>query len=160
MADDLSKSLRELRNSTDELNTLTDQANDLVRRTERYLSEECRVGGPASTHIAWMDQTAEGPNGEIGPEWSTFLWYKRHKGEHRIMVEHTLDYDVHESKPWAECSRDVKLETINALPDLIKELLKKVNEQISGIRSTVTELDGIIPPDGASKKSSPRRRKG
>jgi hypothetical protein len=158
MADHLSKSLRELRNSTEELNALTDRANDLVRRTERFLSEECRVGGPTSTHVEWMDQSAEGPNGEQGPEWSTYLCYKRHKGEHRIMVEHLLDYDLRESKPWAECSRDVKLETIKALPNLIDELLSKVNDQVSGLQATISQLDSIISPADASEKPSPRRR--
>ena len=160
MADDLSKSLRELRNSTDELNTLTDQANDLVRRTEHFLSKECRVGGPVVTHIPWMDGDAEGPNGEPGPEYSTYLSYKRHKGEHRIVVEHTFDHELQVSKPWAESSRDEKLDTIKALPILIDALSQKVDKQVSEVRATVTSLEEMLPSEQDSKKPSSRRRRG
>ncbi len=160
MTDDLSKSLRELRNSTEELNTLTDQANDLVRCTEHFLSKECRVGGPVVTLIPWMSGDAEGPNGEPGPEYCTYLSYKRHNGEHRILVEHTLDHELRVSKPWAESSRDEKLDTIKALPMLIGELSQKVDKQVSEVRATVTALEGLLPSEDASKKPTSRRRRG
>lgn len=156
MADDLSMQLRELRKSTDELNTLTDKANDLVRRTENYLREECRIGGPVHVHVASLDETVESPD---GPEWSTYLGYDRYNGELRIVVSHLLDGDPREVKAWAECSRDIKLQSLDALPKLIKELLKKVREQVADIQAKVDLLDSTIPSsDGLQRRSSAPRR--
>ena len=150
MTDDLSKSLLKLRNSTNELNELTDRANALVRRAERYLSEECRVGGPVHVEVPSMDQ----PNENFGPDWSTYLGYERYKGEHRIVVTHAVDGDPHEIKAWAECSRDIKLKSIEALPDLVQMLLEKVNEQVAQIHEKLCLLEGMIPSEDDPKVHS------
>jgi hypothetical protein len=157
MADDLSMQLRELRKSTDELNALTDKANDLVRRTESYLSEECRVGGPVHVHVPSLDQDIEPPG---GPEWSTYLGYDRYKGELRIVVAHLLDGDEHEVNAWAECSRDIKLAALDALPKLIQEILKKVRKQVADVQAKVDLLDSIIPTSGGSQRRSSAPRRG
>jgi hypothetical protein len=149
MTDDLSKQLLELRKSTDELNVLTDRANELVRRTEQYLIEECRVGGPVYVHVASMDEPVVEEAGPGAPEWSTYLGYDRYKGELRIVVSHVVEGDEHEVKAWAECSRDIKLDTLDVLPKVIQELLKKVRKQVAGVKATVDLLDSMIP---ASRK--------
>jgi hypothetical protein len=154
MADDLSMQLRELRKSTDELNVLTDKANDLVRRAENFLAQECRVGGPVHVFVSALD--SEGG----APEWSTYLGYERYKGEHRIVVSHLVDGDPHETKAWAECSRDVKLETLDALPKVIQELSKKVREQVADVRAKVDLLDSMIPSAAETQKLPSGRRRG
>jgi hypothetical protein len=154
MEDDHSASLRQLRGASDELNALTDRANELVRRTERYLRDECHVGGTHHVHVPSMDVTAETSDGPPGPDWATYLGYERYKGEHRIVVSHLLDADPHEIKPWAECSRDIKLKTLDALPELIQRLLETVNEQIADVRAKLGKLESMIPADGSKARSS------
>jgi hypothetical protein len=160
MEDDHSASLRLLRGASDELNALTDRANELIRRTERYLRDECHIGGTHHVHIPSMDVTAEMANGQTGPEWSTYLGYERYKGEHRIVVSHLVEGDQHELKPWAECSRDVKLKTLDGLPELIHELLETVNEQVADVRAKLGKLESMIPPADGSKARSSRGGKG
>ncbi len=63
----------------------------------------------------------------------TYLEYERYNGDYRILVTHVLDGDSHETKPWAEFSRDIKLQTLEALPKLIGELLKKVKKQVADV---------------------------
>jgi hypothetical protein len=152
MADELSMQLRELRKSTDELNVLTDKANDLVRRAENFLSQECRVGGPVHVFVSALEPE------DGSPEWSTYLGYERYKGELRVVVSHLVDGEPHEVKAWAECSRDVKLETLDALPKVILELSKKVRKQVADVKAKVDLLDSMIPP--AAEKPQPPRRRG
>lgn len=152
MKDDLSVSLHELRNSTNKLNTLTDRANGLIQRTEYYLSKECRIGGPVNVHIEALDKLDHNDNPNL-PEWTSYLGYERHNGEHRIMVTHVLDGDPHESKPWAECSRDIKLKAIEALPSLIEKMLEKVQNQVVELEGRLDRLDRIIPLKSASSSA-------
>lgn len=156
MAEDLSKRLRALKHSTDELNALTDRANDLVRRTEIYLTEECRVGGPVHVHVPSLDAEVE-PG---GPEWSVSLGYDRYKGALRIIVTSLLDNEPRDVKPWAECSRDTKLESLTVLPNLIDEILKKITKQITDVRATVDLLDSIVPCAKDAPRDRPTSRKG
>jgi hypothetical protein len=156
MAVDLSKQLRELQKSTDYLNGLTDKANEIVRRTESFLKEKCRVGKRAGVPAPSLHQDDD-PD---GPEWETYLEYERWKGDFRIVVTHLVDGNVHETKPWAECSRDVKLKTLDALPNLVGELLKKVKEQVADIQATVDLLDGMIPSASELQPRPSASRKG
>jgi hypothetical protein len=156
MSVDLSKQLRELQKSTDDLNGLTDRANEIVRRTEAFLAEKCRVGKRASVEAPSLHEDDD-PN---GPGWETYLEYERYKGDFRILVTHLVGGDPHETKPWAECSRNVKLTTLDALPNLIGELLKKVREQVSDIQAKVDLLDGMIPSASELKPRPSGSRKG
>jgi hypothetical protein len=155
MAVDLSKQLRELQKSTDDLNALTDKANEVVRRTELFLREKCRVGGRASVPVPSLHEDDD----PEGPAWETYLEYERYKGDYRILVTHLVDGDPHETKPWAECSRDIKLKTLDALPELIGELLKKVRKQIADTQAKVDLLDGMIPSasEVQPRPSAPRK---
>jgi hypothetical protein len=155
MTVDLSKQLHELQKSAVDLNAVTDKANDVVRRTEVFLREECRVGGRASVPVYSLHEDDD----PEGPAWETYLEYERHKGDFRILVTHLVDGDPHETKPWAECSRDIKLKTIDALPKLIGELLKKVKQQVADVQAKVDLLDGMIPSaDKLPPRPSPSRK--
>jgi hypothetical protein len=154
MSDDLSMQLRELRKSTDELNVLTDKANDLVRRAEAFLSQECRVGGPVYVFVS------SAQSDDDGPVWSTYLGYDRHKGELRIVVSGFLEDELRELKPWAECSRDLKLETLDALPKVIQELSKKVRKQVADVKAKVELLDSMIPSPAEKPQQPAGRRRG
>lgn len=140
MTDDLSESLRELRNSTKELNALTDKANDRVQRIERFLVQECSVGGEAHVHVKSMDKIPDIPN---APEWSTYLGFERYGGSHRIVVTHLLEGDPRETKPWAECKRNIKVQSLEALPELIAKLSDRVRKQVTDLEDTIQRLDSM-----------------
>jgi hypothetical protein len=53
------RQLRELQKSTEDLNGLTDKANEVVRRTETFLAEKCRVGKRASVDAPCVDEEEE-----------------------------------------------------------------------------------------------------
>jgi hypothetical protein len=139
VAADLSKQLHELQKSTNDLNALTDKANDVVRRTEIFLKEKCRVGGRAHVCVPPPDDEEQDPSLE------TYLGYERYRGDYRIVVTRVVDGDPQEAKPWAECSRDTKLRTLNALPELIEQLHQKVKKQVAEVQAKVDLLDSMIP---------------
>jgi hypothetical protein len=157
MTVDLSKQLRELQKSTDDLNGLTDKANEVVRRTEAFLTEKCRVGKGAAVEAPSVHEDNDDPN---APMWETYLEYGRYKGDFRILVTHVVDGDPQETKPWAECSRDLKLKTLDALPKLIGELHKKVREQVADVQAKVDLLDGMIPAASELQPRPSASRKG
>lgn len=157
MAVDLSQQLLELQKSTEELNAASDKANDVVRRTEIFLKEKCRVGGYASVEVPSLAEDVDPPD---GPDWETYLEYERYNGDYRIVVTHVLDGEPREKKPWAECSRDIKLETLTALPNLIEKLLKKVRKQVADVQATVDFLDSAIPPASGLRRGPSTPRKG
>jgi hypothetical protein len=140
MAVDLSKQLRELQKSADDLNELTDKANEVVRRVEIFLGEKCRVGGYAGVNIL----SDEVPSDE-GPDCESYLVYDRYKGDYRILVANCVNGDEVEKKPWAECSREVKLTALDFLPELISSLHAQVKEQIGAAQAKIERLDKMFP---------------
>lgn len=157
MATDFSAQLSALQNSSNDLNALTDKANDVVRRVEIFLREKCRVGGWAS---AYVPQPEEDEDPEDPRTYETYLRYERYKGEYRITVTHLMDGEPQETKPWAECSRDMKLMTLEVLPDLINELHKKVSKQVTHIQAKIDLLDSMIPSVGEPQHRPSPRKKG
>ncbi len=156
MAVDLSQQLRELQKSTEELNAATDKASDIVRRTEVFLKEKCRVGGHANVEVPSLLRE-DPPN---GPIWETYLEYERYKGDYRILVTHLVDGDPHETKPWAECSRHIKPERLEVQPKLTDQLLKKGKKQVAAVQATVDFLDSMIPSASGLPRGPSTPRKG
>jgi hypothetical protein len=157
MAIDLSRQLHELQNSTNDLNALTDKANDVVRRVEIFLRDTCRIGGWGSVYVPPPEDYEEPENGAT---WETCLEYQRYKGDYRIIVTHLLNSDPHESKPWSECSRDIKLQALEALPALIDELHKKVKKQIAHVQGKIDLLDSMIPSVNELQPRPSAKKKG
>lgn len=143
MADDLSVAIERLRTSTQRLNTACDTAAQTVRDTEAFLSE-LHVGVPAFVEV------------EEGG-FSTRLAYDRHKtGEFRILVAMfptgMEEPEFVNVRPWAEWSRDVKLETFEKLPALLVEVARLVDESTTKAEKTVSEVSSLV--------QLPKKRKG
>jgi hypothetical protein len=144
---DLSTSIDKLRKSASRLNRITDQASETVKEVEAFLNKECSAGVQAFVKIK-----------EIGEEEDSaayWLEYRRVGQKYRIAVTKTYpmgppDEDV---KPWSDCARDVKLEAITKLPDLIQEIAKKLDEQIvaaeAGVNAAVAVLVALTSKEGA-----------
>ena len=118
MSNDISASLKTLRSAASHLNKLTDQANDSVQLVEAFLSQQCRIGTHASVKVSedvLVDQ---------------YLEYRRIGSRYRIAVVDYYEATGEEKEtPWSDCSREVKLETIKKLPDLLAELLNNLNKE-------------------------------
>ena len=67
-------------------------------------------------------------------------------GKFRIALVRRDVEEPHEVtvRPWAECSREEKIEVLATLPALLIEITKRVNEKIDP--SPATEVAQIFPP--------------
>ncbi len=144
-----------VRNSVDalaklskQLNRITDEANETVRRVEQFL-EDCSLGLVVSVHCEDLDE-----GDEDGLTCSTFLEYRRYPivgGKFRIVVN-MKDPDSTNIgfRPWSDSDRDTKLGTFAYLPELLMKLVSdaqaKVNENEVKTRSIIETVQDIISP--------------
>ncbi|AMV25338.1 hypothetical protein VT84_13135 [Gemmata sp. SH-PL17] len=146
MTDELSAAIERLRTSTQRLNAATDAAAQLLKDVEAFL-EEANVGVPASVSLGYGAYDAEAES----PDWEDFLSYRRLNSKFRIAL---IRRDI-SSKPftetvraWSECTRDEKIDILAALPDLLIEISKRVNEKIDRAELVLTS----IAPQLSTKK--------
>lgn len=132
MPSPLNIALENLRDSSRELNSLTDQAAELVKRVEDFLNKKCSIG--MSTYVE-VDADALGA-------WVLYLAYERVDGRFRIAVdfEYTDDSDEFQTTAWSDCSRHLKLKTMEHLPKLLTEIAENANEEVAQTREKVTSL--------------------
>jgi hypothetical protein len=151
MPDDLSVAVERLRTSTQRLNTICDSAAQVIRDIEAFLQEH-HVGVAASVEVSRDDVTGEGRYFDI-----TYLAYTRCKGTFRISV--VVDpvsaqgpEDLY-TTPWAECSRDTKIETLDKLPELIVELANQVDSRSARAEKALASVSGLL-------KTTPKKKGG
>lgn len=119
MSTSLSASIEKLRKSSSHLNTISDSTNETVRTIEEILRDEFKIGTPAFIKTGSEEDC------------STYLEYRKIGNIFRIAVVWADEYGERESaKPWSDCTRKVKIDTIKHLPALLVELTKKVDEQL------------------------------
>ncbi len=150
MADDLSVAIERLRNSTQLLNSACDAAALTIRETESFL-EECRVGMFAEVSLGLGTDHPEATE----PDWEAFLcYYQQQSGKYRIgcMKRYQGVSGTSGLKPWAECSRDEKLNSFSELPGLIRRIAMKVDEVATRANRTVDAV--------ASQIKLPKKKKG
>lgn len=144
MADELSGAVERLRRSTEHLNHLCDQAALLIRDVEAFL-EESRVGLSASVSIyfgAWAEEADS-------PDWENRLSYRRvDGGKFRIVyernfIEHPTGR-VDEVRPWSECTRDEKLDSLAKLPELLVELAKLAEERAIKAEKALASVGSLL----------------
>ncbi len=136
-----------LRNITPQLNNITDRATEAIKEAEHFLTD-CGVGVPAQ--IQFSEDAIRG-DPEVGYEIATHsLTYSRIGGSYRIgiidevLTSNTIERNEHDDycqlrgavtkhcdvKPWDQASREVRLEAVTLLPDLLQAIAKKA-ERIS-----------------------------
>jgi hypothetical protein len=123
MSDSLRASVERLKQSTAQLNKITDEAAQTVLAMEAFLNKECSVGIEAYVLVA--SEPLEG-----GVEESTVLGYQRWQGKFRITVTIGIDPEQTETKPWAEWNRETKLETVKKLPELLEKIAVAVDAHV------------------------------
>lgn len=129
---DLSVTLERLRDASANLNKLSTELNSYVSRVENYL-EECGVGIPVSI------TTGDGLK----------LSYCRLGSKFRLVV-----VAGEAVTPWSDSSRDVKLRTISALPDLLAQLEQAIKQNTATVSATLDELAKSFPQLAKQAKPS------
>src|SRR5262245_7208702 len=125
MPDDLSVAIETLRTSTQKLNEICDNAATVIRDVETFL-DESHVGISAHVDVKKIQ-------GEDGSTWVTLSYDRHSTGKFRILVNTipswAQEQDDVKVRPWAECSRDDKLDSLEKLPALLVELAKQIEER-------------------------------
>ena len=137
MSDALSSAVSKLRASSARLNQLTDDAAATVKEVEEFLSQECSIGIP--TYLCIHQATEE-------YEASRHLAYRRIGSTFRIALAWWRDGDPEDEfvKPWSDCSRDEKLESIKKLPDLLTEIARNVDHRIVASEKAVESVSQAL----------------
>ena len=137
MSDALSSAVSKLRTSSARLNQLTDDAAATVKQVEEFLGQECSIGIPAFVQI--REATKPG-------ELEEYFEY-RHMGSGFRFVYVTSPFNSPDDEHvamWSNCGRDVKLETIKRLPDLLAEIAKKVDDRIVEAEKTMESVSQVL----------------
>jgi len=124
MSKNVSVSISSIRELTPELNRVTNEASDVVRRIEAFLNDE-GVGIPASVQVPLFSQD-EKSDGLI-----VFLAYDRHGGKYRILIRNckkSEDNSTENDIVWLSASRDLKLTTFPLIPDLLRKISENIKE--------------------------------
>jgi hypothetical protein len=138
--------LRKLQLAANRLNSLSDQTAEQVRAMEALLNElslGVSVGVPLSNDGLYRRS----------------LEYRRRddRAYHIAVVKCLPGLDPEEIKPWGQCSREIKLEAVQAIPDLIVELIDAIEDRIKESEHALGSLSQILPSqrqggsDNASK---------
>ncbi len=142
MPNDLAKQVVVLRQSSARLNKVTDDAQELVKSLETFLSETCSVGLKAYVAI-----NNDGDS-DANPDFSEQLEYRRIGEKFRIAYVVSVMGEDHSVKPWSDLDRKMKIETLPLIPELLKALTLRVDETIkqaedalSSIRLVAAELN-------------------
>ena len=137
MADSLSDSVGKLRQSSARLNRLTDEAGATVKEVEDFLNDECSIGIPAHICVQSSPEPYED---------SQYLEYRRFAGRFRIAVVWcpSAAPERETVKPWSDCARDEKLQTIGMLPDLLSEIAKNIDERIVEAEETMNSVSQVL----------------
>lgn len=140
MIDGLDAAVAKLRASADSLNALTDKIARSVTEVEAFLNDVCSAGVDAWAEVWRSDEQG------AGLEAYTALVYRRIGGRFRIGVERgVIDFpEKTELKAWAECSRDLKLETAKALPELVRQVSEAIDDRIAVASETAFLATAVV----------------
>lgn len=142
MSDDLPSFISTLRSSAQRLNDVSSTLNDTIPKIEEVLNSELKIGLPARVRI----------DDEGGSQ--RYLAYWKIGGNFRITVlkvskpksklAEVAGLEEVESKPWSDCSRSEKIETIKALPALIAVISSTIQERISALEDASVVASTVL----------------
>ena len=147
-------SLNSLRELAPALNKAADDAAKIMQEAENLLTKELSIGVVAEVYV---NELSLSPKKTL----VTRLSHCRVDGKFRIAVlkeigtgtaaDQAWTWEEKELTPWAECPRDVKLETFPSLPDLLEEIIKeatKAKDNVEKTTATVRQILGIGKTSG------------
>jgi hypothetical protein len=146
----ISLSISKLRELAPALNKACDDAAKIVQEIEDLLNKELNLGIQATVSVSSTDVTPE--RTEV-----IRLAHRRVKGRFRIAVvqathltyvdeSQTLSepWEEHEVTPWAECARDVKLETFARLPQLLEKIIKNAETAHAAVEKAKSAVQAFL----------------
>ena len=144
MADTLRPRLDRLQELSKTLNSSIDEAGKIVQGVESFLSDIIHLGITGGVLIDSEDLP------EIGYYSSTSLIYGRYGPKFRIFVTVSVDDQGREDRPketlWANCSRDLKLQTFNKLPALLDKLIENLESTLAQVTDNTELIQAFLPP--------------
>jgi hypothetical protein len=149
MPADLSASLAQLRAASKDLNSLCDLGAATIQQLEEVLRREMSIGIPACVLVD------EEHDRSAGISYKTYLEYTRYRGTFRIAVTSGcdgMDPDDWSVKPWAECDRETKVQTLHLIPDLLEAIAKKADLQLKEARDALDSVRELVPALTPAKK--------
>jgi hypothetical protein len=179
MTDELKAQVAALRAIAPRLNAASDEAFAVVRAVEEFLGSELSLGISAESSI--FAQAPSQGDDEGDPEMRLFscLAYGRVGGVYQLHILEALskktvntwgmeEWDpISRSQiPWSSCTREVKLESFEKLPELLRLIAHKAEtlvEKTAATSATVRELLDAMKPENASTEAPtarPRQRRG
>ncbi len=140
MTTNLDTAVAKLRASTESLNNITDNIADVVRQVEDFLNDACSAGVHAWVTVSEQMDERTGHSSYQGLE------YRRVGQRFRIAVTWGWDADPENEdvKAWAECTRDVKLDTAKKLPELVIEIAKKIDSRVTEAEQTTAAVSTVL----------------
>jgi hypothetical protein len=132
----LREAIESLRKLSPALNQITDTANITVREIEQFLNEECSIGICASVSVPSLNDE----------QIDSYLEYRRVGPRFRIALVETNSADGRDFsvKPWADCPRHEKLESIKHIGELLNAIAVKAQTQIADATTAVREVASTI----------------
>jgi hypothetical protein len=156
----LNQSLERLRSLAPEVNKAANSAAKIVEQVESLLTNELSLGVRAEVTVS--SQNISKTKSEY-----TSLSYRRIKGKYRIAVVtglftefadsnniHDQAWETMSETPWAECSRDVKLESFPKLPELLRAIIaeaERVQKKAFETEQVLTAILGKSPKEEMPK---------
>lgn len=138
---DLHETFRRLRAAAPRLNAASDEAGKLVTAIERELSHGLQLGIAAESDPF---TTCDPPNG------LATLAYRRHGDKFRFVVIHRGNDPEAPGMvawgevPWSSCGRQLKLEAIVALPQLLERLCDKAEQMTGAARAAARSAAALL----------------
>jgi hypothetical protein len=152
MTERLRDQIAQLRAITPRLHAVTDEAARIVQIVETFLGDECKLG--LSAHVDFdhfHDQSG-------APIFCRRLGYGRIDGQFRLIVSE-IDIDSHEEEvtctsrtAWVNCTREMKLRTIEFIPDLFAAIGEKVQSTIRQTEDAVVKVNALLQDLGIAGK--------
>jgi hypothetical protein len=133
------------------LHAVTDEAARIAQLVETFLGEECKLGLGASTDFDQHDDPRD------GTEFCKRLAYGRIDGEFRLIVrairiDQSREEDCLSETAWANCTREVKLRSIEHIPDLLAAISKKVQFAIQQTEEATVKVNQLLQDLGIAGK--------
>jgi hypothetical protein len=161
MSKKVRRAIETLQELSPKLNDTTSAANDTVAKVEAFLNDQCSIGLPC-----WILAERIGSK-EAPSEQHVWLGYDRVDGKFRVVVEQLIRHEDREEhtgpKPWASCSRDLKLNTLPKLPKLLEaiaeEACKMAEKNDTAILAIETILSAMNNDEGVESKSKDKDKK-
>ena len=145
MSNNLRISVDKLRQVSSRLNKVSDDAAQVVKALETFLSRECSLGVVAFVHVISHLSDPDGIDQTF-----TEIGYARWNGKFRIVVSSgfmhcdEVDNTKGDMKPWSECDRSLKLLTVKKLPELLEQIAKVAEADATEAEQALSVVCGVI----------------